>query len=78
MAFSPGYPAQQTVLGCSTALRNIPAALVVSVQNFKELNVSMMVIVTTLIGTLLLVPAVRLIGKREPSSLSGEKAIDSN
>ncbi len=28
-------PAQQTVLGLGTGLRNIPAALVVSVQNFR-------------------------------------------
>jgi len=71
-------PAQQTVLGLGTGLRNIPAALVVSVQNFKDPNVSVMVIVTTLTGILILVPAARLIGKREPNRPSKEKAIDSN
>ena len=71
-------PAQQTVLGLGTGLRNIPAALVVSVQNFKDPNVSVMVIVTTLTGILILVPAARLIGKREPDRPSEEKAIDSN
>ena len=71
-------PAQQTVLGLGTGLRNIPAALVVSVQNFKDPNVAVMVIVTTLIGILILVPAARLIGKREPDRPSEEKAIDSN
>ena len=43
--------AQRTVLGLGTGLRNIPAALVVSVQNFKDPNVSVMVLVTTLIGS---------------------------
>ena len=57
-------PAQKTVLGLGTGLRNVPAALVVSVQNFKDPNVSVMVIVTTLIGILILVPAARWIGKR--------------
>ena len=71
-------PAQKTVLGLGTGLRNIPAALVVSVQNFKDPNVSVMVIVTTLTGILILVPAARLIGKREPDRPSEEKAIDSN
>ena len=71
-------PAQQTVLGLGTGLRNIPAALVVSVQNFKDPNVSVMVIVTTLTGILILVPAARLIGKREPGAPSGNKTIDSN
>jgi len=32
-------PAQKTVLCLGTGLRNIPAALVVSVQNFKDPNV---------------------------------------
>ena len=57
-------PAQKIVLGLGTSLRNIPAALVVSVQNFKDPNVSVMVIVTTLAGTLILVPAARMMGKR--------------
>lgn len=56
---------QRTTLGLGTALRNIPAALVVSVQNFKDPNVSVMIIVTTLIGVLILVPAARLMGKSD-------------
>ena len=70
--------AQRTVLGLGAGLRNIPAALVVSVQNFKDPNVSVMVIVTTLTGILILVPAARLIGRRDPGALSGNKGIDSN
>jgi BASS family bile acid:Na+ symporter len=71
-------PIQQTVLGLGTGLRNIPAALVVSVQNFKDPNVSVMVIVTTLAGILILVPAARLMGKRDASALPQNKPIDSN
>ena len=70
--------AQKTVLGLGTGLRNIPAALVVSVQNFKDPNVSVMVLVTTLIGILILLPAARLIGRHQVGTLSESKAIDSN
>ena len=70
--------AQRTVLGLGTGLRNIPAALVVSVQNFKDPNVSVMVLVTTLIGILILLPAARLIGRHQVGTLSESKAIDSN
>jgi BASS family bile acid:Na+ symporter len=70
--------AQRTVLGLGTGLRNIPAALVVSVQDFKDPNVSVMVLVTTLIGILILLPAARLIGRRQVGALSESKAIDSN
>ena len=70
--------AQQIVLGLGTGLRNIPAALVVSVQNFKDPNVSVMVIVTTLTAILILVPAARLMGKRATRIPPGNKAIDIN
>ena len=70
-------PARQTVLGLGTGLRNIPAALVVSVQNFKDPNVSVMVIVTTLAGILLLVPAARRMGRRATVALPGNKAVGS-
>ena len=70
--------AQRTVLGLGAGLRNIPAALVVSVQNFKDPNVSVMVIVTTLAGILILVPAARLMGKRESGALRQNKAAGSN
>ena len=70
--------AQRTVLGLGTGLRNIPAALVVSVQNFKDPNVSVMVLVTTLIGILILLPVARLIGRHQVGTLSESNAIDSN
>jgi len=70
--------AQRTVLGLGTGLRNIPAALVVSVQNFKDPNVSVMVLVTTLIGILILLPAARLIARHQVGKLSESKAIDRN
>lgn len=57
-------PAQKTVLCLGTGLRNIPAALVVSVQNFQDPNVPVMVLVTTLVGMLLLVPFARHLGKQ--------------
>jgi BASS family bile acid:Na+ symporter len=59
-------PAQRAVLGLATSLRNIPAALVVSVQNFKDPNVSVMVLVATLAGVFILVPAARMMGQRAP------------
>ena len=57
-----------------TGLRNIPAALVVSVQNFKDPNVSVMVLVTTLVGILILLPAARLIGRHQAGTLSGKQS----
>jgi BASS family bile acid:Na+ symporter len=62
--------AQRTVLGLGTGFRSFPAALIVSVQNFTDPNVSVMVIVTTLIGLVVLVPAALLIGKRHPVALT--------
>ena len=58
--------------------RNIPAAFMVGVQDFKDPNVSVMVLVTTLIGILILLPAARLIGRRQGGALSESKAIDNN
>ena len=57
--------AQRTVLGLGTGFRSFPAALIVSVQNFTDPNVSVMVIVTTLVGLVVLLPAARLMGKHE-------------
>jgi BASS family bile acid:Na+ symporter len=70
--------AQRAVLGLGTGLRNIPAALIVSTQNFKDPNVSVMVIVTTLVGILLLVPAAKMIGKRALVVLPGTHTPISN
>lgn len=61
--------AQKTVLCMGTGLRNIPAALVVSVQNFKNPDVPVMVLVTTVMGILLLVPtALRMGSRAKPAS----------
>jgi BASS family bile acid:Na+ symporter len=70
--------AQRTVLGLATGLRNIPAALIVSTQNFKDPNVSVMVIVTTLTGILILLPAARLLGKRATAISPVNKIVASN
>ena len=61
--------AQRTALGLGTGFRSFPAALIVSVQNFTDPNVSVMVIVTTLTGLVVLLPAARLLGNREPAAL---------
>ncbi len=63
-------PAQRTSLGLATGFRSFPAALIVSVQNFEDPDVSVMVIVTTLIALIVLVPAALLLGKRNPAALS--------
>lgn len=55
---------RRTALGLATGLRNLPAALVVSVQNFKDPKVPLMVLATSLAGLLLLVPAARHAGRR--------------
>ncbi len=60
--------ARRTALGLATGLRNLPAALVVAVQNFKDPEVPLMVLVTTLTGILILVPAARQMGKRRPGA----------
>jgi BASS family bile acid:Na+ symporter len=47
-----------------TGFRNFPAALIVSLQNFTDPNVSVMVIVTTLTALVVLLPPAWLMGKR--------------
>lgn len=47
---------RRTVLCLGTGLRNIPAALLVGAQNFDEPEVPVMVLVTTLVSILLLIP----------------------
>jgi BASS family bile acid:Na+ symporter len=64
-------PSRGTELGLATGLRNLPAALVVSVQNFKDPDVSLMVLITTLTGILTLVPAARVLGNRRTGGLTG-------
>ncbi len=55
--------AQRTALGLGIGFRSFPAALIVSVQNLTDPNVSVMVIVTTLAALVVLVPAALLMGK---------------
>ncbi len=59
--------AQRTVLGLATGFRSFPAALIVSVQNFTDPNVSVMVIVTTLTGLVVLLPLALLMAKQVPA-----------
>ncbi len=63
--------AQRTALGLGTGFRSFPAALIVSVQNFTDPNVSVMVIVITLTALVVLVPAALLLGRRKPASPKG-------
>jgi len=65
-----GDAVHRTVLGLGTGFRSFPAALIVSVQNFTDPNVSVMVIVTTLSALVVLLPAAWLMGKREPATLN--------
>jgi BASS family bile acid:Na+ symporter len=65
---------RRTVLGLGTGFRSFPAALIVSVQNFTDPNVSVMVIVTTLTALVVLLPLTWLMGKRRPAA---QKMIDS-
>ena len=62
--------AQRMSLGLGTGFRSFPAALIVSVQNFADPNVSIMVIVTTLPALVVLLPAAWLMGRLEPASLN--------
>jgi BASS family bile acid:Na+ symporter len=60
------------VLGLGTGFRNISAALVVSVQNFKDPNVSVMLVTGALTGLFLLLPAAWILGKRTEMNCSLE------
>lgn len=59
--------AQRTALGLGTGFRSFPAALIVSVQNFPDPNVTVMVIVTTFIALVVLVPVALLMRKHQPA-----------
>ena len=61
--------AQQMTLALGTGFRSFPAALIVSVQNFKDPNVSMMVIVTTLTALVVLLPAAWLMANHQSAKL---------
>jgi BASS family bile acid:Na+ symporter len=57
-------PATRAALGLGTGLRNIPAALLVAAQNFKDPQVSLMVVVTALISLVTLFPLAIRRGRR--------------
>ena len=58
--------ARRTAMSLGTGFRCFPAALIVSVQNFTDPDVTIMVIVTTLTALLVLLPAAWWMAKRNP------------
>ena len=64
-----GGPKSDTrvVLGLGTAQRNIAAALVVANQSFDDPNVTVMIIVVTVVAMLVLIPLSKALGRRSPA-----------
>jgi BASS family bile acid:Na+ symporter len=60
--------ARRSVLGLGAGFRNVPVALIVSLQNFEDPDVSVMIIVTTFVALLALVPAAWIVGRRKPDA----------
>jgi BASS family bile acid:Na+ symporter len=80
-ALATGYalggpaPGTRSVLGLGTGQRNIAAALVVATQNFTDPGVVAMLLVSTLAGLVVLVPAARWFARRAaPAGGPGEPA----
>jgi BASS family bile acid:Na+ symporter len=63
-AFGTQGVAQRSVLGLGARFRNVPVALIVSLQNFEDPDVSVMIIITAFIALLALVPAAWIVGRR--------------
>ncbi len=63
-----GGVAQRSVLGLAAGFRNVPVALIVTLQNFEDPDVSVMVIITTFVALLVLVPAAWIVGLRTPDT----------
>ena len=63
-----GGIAQRSVLGLAAGFRNVPVALIVTLQNFEDPDVSVMVIITTFVALLVLVPAAWIVGLRTPDT----------
>ncbi len=59
-----GGVARRSVLGLGAGFRNVPVALIVTLQNFEDPDVSVMVIITTFVALLVLVPAAWIVGLR--------------
>ncbi|MGB5454025.1 MAG: bile acid:sodium symporter [Sedimenticolaceae bacterium] len=60
--------ARRSVLGLGAGFRNVPVALIVSLQNFEDPDVSVMIIITTFVALLTLVPAAWIVGRRKPDA----------
>ena len=63
-----GGIAQRSVLGLAAGFRNVPVALIVTLQNFEDPDVSVMVIIKTFVALLALVPAAWIVGLRTPDT----------
>ncbi len=63
-----GGVARRSVLGLGAGFRNVPVALIVTLQNFEDPDVSVMVIITTFVALLVLVPAAWIVGLRTPDA----------
>ena len=63
-----GGPTADTrvVLGIATFQRNVAAPLVVAGQSFDDPNVTVMIIVVTVISMLILIPLTKALGRRAP------------
>jgi BASS family bile acid:Na+ symporter len=72
--FAVGYalggpsPATRSVLGLGTGQRNIAAALVVATGNSDDPQVVIMLLVSTLVGLVVLMPAARLLARHRSAS----------
>jgi BASS family bile acid:Na+ symporter len=67
-AFGTGGVARRSALGLGAGFRNVPAALIVSLENFEDPDVSVMTIVTTFVALVVLVPAAWIAGRRKPDA----------
>ena len=67
-SFGTGGVARRSVLALGAGFRNVPVALIVTLQNFEDPDVSVMVIVTTFVALLVLVPAAWIAGRRTPDA----------
>lgn len=66
-------PGTRSVLGLGTGQRNVAAALVVATRNFTDPGVVAMLLVTTLVGLAVLVPAARYLARRPLSETRGRE-----
>jgi bile acid:Na+ symporter, BASS family len=64
-----GGPTADTrvVLGIGTFQRNVAASLVVAGQSFDDPNVTVMIIVVTVVSMLILIPLTKALGRRAPA-----------